>query len=63
MEKNITKIDSLSPLKTLSRGYSIAEKDGKILKSVTQVNKEDRIELKVTDGIVKTKVEEIIARK
>lgn len=61
--KNITKIDSLSPLKTLSRGYSIAEKDGKILKSVTQVNKEDRIELKVTDGIVKTKVEEIIARK
>lgn len=61
--KNITKIDSLSPLKTLSRGYSIAEKDGKILKSVTQVNREDRIELKVTDGIVKTKVEEIIARK
>ena len=61
--KNITKIDSMSPLKTLSRGYSIAEKDGKILKSVTQVNKEDRIELKVTDGIVKTKVEEIIARK
>lgn len=61
--KNITKIDSLSPLKTLSRGYSIAEKDGKILKSVTQVNKEDRIELKVTDGIVRTKVEEIIARK
>ena len=61
--KNITKIDSLSPLKTLSRGYSIAEKDGKILKSVTQVNKEDKIELKVTDGIVRTKVEEIIARK
>ena len=61
--KNITKIDSMSPLKTLSRGYSIAEKDGKILKSVTQVNKEDRIELKVTDGIVRTKVEEIIARK
>lgn len=61
--KNITKIDSLSPLKTLSRGYSIAEKDGKILKSVTQVNKEDRIELKVTDGIIKTKVEEIIVKK
>lgn len=61
--KNITKIDSLSPLKTLSRGYSIAEKDGKILKSVTQVNKEDKIELKVTDGIVKTKVEEIIVKK
>lgn len=60
--KNITKIDSLSPLKTLSRGYSIAEKDGKILKSVTQVNKEDRIELKVTDGIIKTKVEEIIVK-
>ena len=60
--KNITKIDPLSPLKTLSRGYSIAEKDGKILKSVTQVNKEDRIELKVTDGIVKTKVEEIIGK-
>ena len=35
----------------------------KITEEYPQVNKEDRIELKVTDGIVKTKVEEIIARK
>lgn len=61
--KNVTKIDSLSPLKTLSRGYSIAEIDGKILKSVNQIKKDDKIELKVTDGSVKAKVEEVIKKK
>lgn len=49
-EKVITKLDALSPLKTLIRGYSITEKDGKIVKSINDVNKGDLIEIKFSDG-------------
>ncbi len=46
----VTKLDALSPLKTLTRGYSITEKDGKIIKSVKDVSKGDIIEIKYADG-------------
>lgn len=44
------KLDALSPLKVLSRGYSIAQKDGKILNSVKNMKSGDRISLKLSDG-------------
>ena len=46
----VSKLDALSPLKTLSRGYSIAEKDGKIVKSKEELKKGDKIDLRFTDG-------------
>ena len=46
----VSKLDALSPLKTLSRGYSITEKDGKIIKSKDELKKGDKIELRFTDG-------------
>ena len=46
----IAKLDTLSPLKTLVRGYSLTEKDGKIVKSVKQINKKDIISIRFTDG-------------
>ena len=46
----ISKLDALSPLKTLSRGYSITEKNGKIIKSKGELKKGDKVELKFTDG-------------
>jgi len=48
----IAKLDTLSPLKTLTRGYSIAEKNGKIIKSKNEINKGDIIDLRFTDGNV-----------
>lgn len=50
MITQITKIDSLSPLKTLTRGYCIAQSDGKIIKSVKDTKKDQEIELKFIDG-------------
>ena len=42
--KNVSRLDSLSPLKTLVRGYSIVEdKNGNIIKSAKQLNKSDEI--------------------
>ena len=52
----ISKLDALSPLKTLTRGYTIASKDGKTLKSVKDLQKDDIIDLNFTDGKIKTKV-------
>ncbi len=49
----VTKLDSLSPLKTLTRGYCIAQKDGKIIKTIEDVKKDDEINLKFIDGQTK----------
>ncbi len=44
------KLDTLSPLKILSRGYSVTKKDGHIINSVLQVNPNDKIEVVLSDG-------------
>ena len=46
----VSKLDALSPLKTLTRGYSIIEKKDKIIKSVKDLNAGDTIKLKLVDG-------------
>ena len=48
--KMITRLDALSPLKTLARGYSIVEKEGKIIKKFTDLKKDDMITIKFSDG-------------
>ena len=50
------KLDLLSPLKILNRGYSACFKDGKIIKKVEQVVANDILDVKLSDGIIKTKV-------
>ena len=52
----ISKLDALSPLKTLTRGYSIAQKDGKTIKSVKELKTNDELDIRFTDGKIKTKV-------
>ena len=44
------KLDALSPLKVLARGYSIAKTDDRIIKSVSELNTGDRITLRLSDG-------------
>ena len=46
----ISKLDTLSPLKTLTRGYSIVEKDGKMVKSINDLNSKDKISIRLKDG-------------
>lgn len=47
----ISKLDTLSPLKTLTRGYCIATSDnGKIINSAKSIEKNDIINLKFKDG-------------
>lgn len=49
--KSITQIDTLSPLKTITRGYSVTENvDGKIIHKTSDVKSNDEIKITVTDG-------------
>lgn len=52
----IAKLDALSPLKTLTRGYSIVALDGKSVKSVNDIKKDDEIDIRFVDGNTKAKV-------
>jgi exodeoxyribonuclease VII, large subunit len=52
----ISKLDTLSPLKTLTRGFSIVQKNGKTIKSVKKLKTNDILGIRFTDGEVKTKV-------
>ena len=56
MVKHIAKLDALSPLKTLTRGYSIVQLNGKVIKSVNQVKKDDEVDIRLVDGITKAKI-------
>lgn len=53
----ISRLDALSPLKTLTRGYVMATNEqGKIIKSVKEVNSEDKVSLRFTDGEKKAQI-------
>ena len=55
--KIISKLDTLSPLKTLTRGYCIATQDnGKIINSIKDIKTDDILNLRLKDGEKKAKV-------
>lgn len=52
----VLKLDALSPLKTMVRGFSIIEKDGKIIKSCKDLEKNDEVSIKLIDGNKQAKI-------
>ena len=54
------KLDAMSPLKVLTRGYSMAQTpDGTVVRSVRQVNPGDTISLSLSDGSLTAAVRDI----
>ena len=51
-----SKLDALSPIKTLARGYSVAYKDENIIKSSNDVVTNDEIQIKTFNGTINCKV-------
>lgn len=56
---NVAKLDALSPLKVMTRGYSVAQGKCGILKSVTDAKEGDEITVKLADGTLDCTVENI----
>ena len=54
--EKITKLDAMSPLKTLARGYTVVEKDDKLVKSVKDLKKDDIINVRLNDGKIDAKI-------
>ena len=50
-------LDAMSPLKVLSRGYSIARRDGQVIQRIDQTEPGDRLEILITDGKLLCQVE------
>ncbi len=50
------KLDALSPLRVLSRGYALATKNGTVLRSAEDVKSEDDIQLRLHDGEIQCRV-------
>ncbi|WP_042355096.1 exodeoxyribonuclease VII large subunit [Bacillus rubiinfantis] len=59
-ERNISTLQALSPLKIMGRGYSLTYTEEKqLVKSITQVKIEDRLQIQLTDGSLLCKVEDV----
>lgn len=56
---SVTKLDGLNPLKIMARGFGVAEKEGKIIRSVDNIGKGDEISIKLSDGAALCTVNEI----
>ena len=52
----LSKLETLSPILTMKRGYSIIRKNGEIIHSVQKIQKEDLLELEISDGKVNVEV-------
>ena len=52
-------LDGRSPLTILSRGYCIAEKDGRVIRSAANLSAGDRIRLRMTGGGAKARIDEV----
>ena len=53
------KLDALSPLKVISRGYALVSSDKGIVKSVENINTGDSLSIELSDGSFKATVTEI----
>ena len=52
----VSKLEALSPLKTLQRGYTLTKKDDKIINSSKKLKSKDKIEITFYDGEVKAEI-------
>lgn len=54
----VSKLDAMSPLKVLTRGYAMAQKEETLIRSVNQVEKGDSITVLLSDGRLKAIVQD-----
>lgn len=55
-----SKLDALSPLKVLTRGYALTQRDdGSVVRSVKQIREKDRLRVTLADGSITAQVVEV----
>ncbi len=59
-KENAAVLESLSPIKVLSRGYSVVKKENKSVKSIFDINDKDEIEVIFEDGRATLVAQEVV---
>ena len=62
-QRTAAKLDALSPLKVLGRGYAMAEREGAVVRSVEQLTPGDTVAVTLADGTAQCTVETVQRRK
>ena len=62
-QRTAAKLDALSPLKVLGRGYAMAEREGTVVRSVEQLTPGDTVAVTLADGTAQCTVETVQRRK
>ena len=52
----LSKIEVLNPITTIKRGYSITKKNNKVISSIKEINKGDKLVHELSDGYIKCEV-------
>lgn len=59
LKSQASMLDSLSPLRVVDRGFSIVKSEKKLIKSIDQVKAKDPLSIRVKDGEILARVEEV----
>ena len=59
IEGLVSKLDAFNPAKTLMRGFSIAEKNGSVIRRTDEVGVGDSIDVRLSDGRLECTVEKV----
>lgn len=59
LKNNMGKLDSLSPLAVVDRGYSITTKNHRVIKSISDVKISELIEVRISDGSLTAEIKNI----
>ena len=62
-QRTAAKLDALSPLKVLSRGYAMVTREDAVVRSVTQLEPGDPVAVALSDGTVQCTVDAVQRRK
>ena len=62
-QRTAAKLDALSPLKVLSRGYAMVTREDAVVRSVTQLQPGDPVAVALSDGTVQCTVDAVQRRK
>ena len=55
----LEKLELLNPISILNKGYSLTYINGSVVKSISKVNENDKIDIRLSDGIIKANVEKV----
>lgn len=56
LQNIISKLEVMNPMNTLKRGYAIIKDNNKVISSIHDVKTDSKLEIKLKDGIINTKV-------